>query len=98
MRGRGVSEDLAGVGLAAALLFAGQVRLLGRGKEQQLDAPVALGAVAAAFLDQAVGIKVVGHTVEIGDDRSEVGADALPDQVIRACHQKLSDATLALSA
>jgi chorismate synthase len=58
--------------------------VLERASARETAARVALGAVAAAFLDQAYGIRLVSHTVAIGT--AGVGEDAelpLPDDVDR---------------
>ena len=56
--------------------------VLERASARETAARVALGEVAARFLDQAYGIRLVSHTVAIG--AAAVGEDALlptPDQV-----------------
>jgi chorismate synthase len=58
--------------------------VLERASARETAARVALGAVAAAFLDQAYGIRLVSHTVAIGT--AGVGEDAdlpTPDDVDR---------------
>lgn len=58
--------------------------VLERASARETAARVALGAVAAAFLHQAYGIRLVSHTVAIGTAR--IGEDAIlpqPDDVDR---------------
>ncbi len=58
--------------------------VLERSSARETAARVALGAVAAAFLEQAYGIRLVSHTVAIGT--AQVGEDAglpTPDDVDR---------------
>ncbi|MEP6628899.1 MAG: chorismate synthase [Lapillicoccus sp.] len=58
--------------------------VLERSSARETAARVALGAVAAAFLEQAYGIRLVSHTVAIGT--AQVGDDAglpTPDDVDR---------------
>lgn len=66
--------------------------VLERASARETAARVALGAVAAAFLEQAVGVRLVSHTVSIGragvpslDDAAELDAGSLPgpDDVAR---------------
>lgn len=45
--------------------------ILERASARETAARVALGSVAMAFLDQALGIKVLSHVVELGPVRSE---------------------------
>ena len=53
--------------------------VLERASARETAARVALGAVAAAFLDQAVGIRLVAHTVEIGGEAAAPGVLPAPD-------------------
>lgn len=45
--------------------------VLERASARETAMRVALGAVARAFLEQAAGITIVGHVIEIGDQRAE---------------------------
>jgi chorismate synthase len=49
--------------------------VLERASARETAARVALGRVAAAFLEQAVGVRLVAHTVEIGGEASAADAD-----------------------
>jgi len=51
--------------------------VLERASARETAARVALGRVAAAFLEQAAGVRLVAHTVEIGGETS-AGNPALP--------------------
>lgn len=51
--------------------------VLERASARETAARVALGRVAAAFLEQAAGVRLVAHTVEIGGEAS-AGNPALP--------------------
>lgn len=56
--------------------------VLERASARETAARVALGAVAAAFLEQAAGVRLVSHTVGIGPVESPEEADLpLPDDV-----------------
>jgi chorismate synthase len=55
--------------------------VLERASARETAARVALGAVAAAFLDQAVGIRLVAHTVEIGGEAAAPEPLPAPDDV-----------------
>jgi chorismate synthase len=55
--------------------------VLERASARETAARVALGAVAAQFLAQAVGVRVVSHTVEIGGEAAPLGALPTPDDV-----------------
>jgi chorismate synthase len=48
--------------------------VLERASARETAARVALGAVAAAFLEQSVGIRLVAHTVQIGEEGVAPGA------------------------
>lgn len=48
--------------------------VLERASARETAARVALGRVAAAFLDQAVGVQLVSHTVEIGGEAASPAA------------------------
>jgi len=57
--------------------------ILERASARETAARVALGAVAEAFLEQAAGVKLVSHTLQVGpvrvpDDAPLPGADATP--------------------
>ena len=66
--------------------------VLERASARETAARVALGAVAAAFLDQAFGIRLVSHTVSVGtaavDDAAQLptpdDVDALDEDPLRA--------------
>ena len=51
--------------------------VLERASARETAARVALGRVAAAFLEQSVGVRLVAHTVQIGGEQTSPGA-ALP--------------------
>ncbi len=53
--------------------------VLERASARETAARVALGAVASAFLDQALGAKVVSHVVAIGAARAPYGSVPGPD-------------------
>jgi chorismate synthase len=55
--------------------------VLERASARETAARVALGAVAAAFLDQALGVRLVSHTVEIGAAAAPAGSIPGPDDV-----------------
>jgi chorismate synthase len=56
--------------------------VLERASARETAARVALGAVASAFLEQAGGVRLVSHTVELGTVRVPPGADIPgPDDV-----------------
>lgn len=57
--------------------------ILERASARETAARVALGAVAAAFLDQACGIQLVSHTVAIGQAASTGGVLPTPQDVVR---------------
>ena len=65
--------------------------VLERASARETAARVALGAVAAAFLDQALGVRLVSHTVSIGragvpgidDDAPDPGSLPRPEDVHR---------------
>ncbi|MGN6599099.1 MAG: chorismate synthase [Actinomycetes bacterium] len=57
--------------------------VLERASARETAARVALGAVAAAFLEQVGGIRLVSHTVELGTVVSPRGAVPGPDDVER---------------
>jgi chorismate synthase len=57
--------------------------VLERASARETAARVALGAVAAAFLDQAVGARLVAHVVAIGKAESPAGSVPTPDEVAR---------------
>jgi chorismate synthase len=57
--------------------------VLERASARETAARVALGAVAAAFLEQAVGARLVSHTVEIGGVAAPAGLVPLPEDVDR---------------
>jgi len=77
--------------------------VLERASARETAARVALGAVAEAFLSEAVGIKLVAHTVQVGavmapDDAPLPPADAtqrLDDDPIRCFHEETSAAMIA---
>ena len=58
--------------------------VLERASARETAARVALGAVAAAFLEQAVGIRLVAHVVSIGKAEAPYGVVPTPDDVARA--------------
>jgi chorismate synthase len=55
--------------------------VLERASARETAARVALGAVASAFLQQAYGIRLVSHTVEVGTVAAPAGAVPGPDDV-----------------
>jgi len=57
--------------------------ILERASARETAARVALGRVAAAFLEQAVGAKVLSHVVEIGGARNETGVLPTPEDLAR---------------
>jgi chorismate synthase len=57
--------------------------VLERASARETAARVALGAVAQAFLDQAVGARLVSHVVEIGAAAAPDGVWPTPDDVAR---------------
>ncbi len=57
--------------------------VLERASARETAARVALGAVAAAFLDQAADIRLVAHVVELGGVRAPAGVLPGPDDVAR---------------
>ena len=57
--------------------------ILERASARETAARVALGAVARAFLEQAVGARVVSHVVAIGGARAPYGSIPGPDDVAR---------------
>jgi chorismate synthase len=57
--------------------------VLERASARETAARVALGAVAAAFLRQAVGAQVVSHVVRIGTAAAPAGSVPEPDDVTR---------------
>ena len=76
--------------------------VLERASARETAARVALGAVAAAFLDQACGIRLVSHTVGVGTVTAPAGAVPVPDDVNRLDDDPLrcldSDASVAMVA
>src|SRR6478735_951826 len=57
--------------------------VLERASARETAARVALGAVAAAFLEQAAGVRLVAHVVELGGVRAPAGVVPGPDDVAR---------------
>jgi len=55
--------------------------VLERASARETAARVALGAVAAAFLDQACGIRLVSHTVGVGTVMAPAGSVPKPEEV-----------------
>jgi chorismate synthase len=55
--------------------------VLERASARETAARVALGAVAEAFLDQAVGVRLVAHVVSIGKAESPAGSVPRPEDV-----------------
>jgi len=55
--------------------------VLERASARETAARVALGAIASAFLEQAVGVRLVSHVVSIGTARSPYGSIPGPDDV-----------------
>ena len=56
--------------------------VLERASARETAARVALGAVAAAFLEQATGARIVSHVVQIGSARAPYGSVPEPDDVV----------------
>ncbi|WP_084037783.1 chorismate synthase [Demequina sp. NBRC 110053] len=77
--------------------------VLERASARETAARVALGTVAEAFLEQAAGVRLVSHTVQVGpirvpDDAPLPPADATPaldEDPIRCYHQETSAAMIA---
>ena len=57
--------------------------VLERASARETAARVALGAVAQAFLEQALGVRLVSHVVAIGEASAPDGSWPLPDDVGR---------------
>ncbi len=57
--------------------------ILERASARETAARVALGAVATAFLEQALGARVVSHVVSIGTAKAPYGSVPSPDDVAR---------------
>ena len=57
--------------------------ILERASARETAARVALGAVATAFLEQALGARVVSHVVSIGTAKAPYGSIPTPDDVAR---------------
>ena len=57
--------------------------ILERASARETAARVALGAVASAFLDQAVDARIVSHVVRIGTAEAPYGSVPTPDDVAR---------------
>ena len=57
--------------------------VLERASARETAARVALGAVAQAFLEQALGVRLVSHVVAIGEASAPDGSWPLPDDVAR---------------
>jgi chorismate synthase len=57
--------------------------ILERASARETAARVALGAVASAFLEQAVGARIVSHVVRIGTAEAPYGSVPSPDDVAR---------------
>ena len=57
--------------------------VLERASARETAARVALGAVAAAFLDQALDVRLVAHVVSIGKAEAPAGVVPTPDDVAR---------------
>src|SRR5689334_23916070 len=57
--------------------------ILERASARETAARVALGRVAAQFLEQSVGARLVSHVVELGGVRAPDGAVPVPDDVAR---------------
>ena len=57
--------------------------ILERASARETAARVALGAVASAFLEQAVGARIVSHVVRIGAAEAPYGSVPTPDDVAR---------------
>ena len=57
--------------------------VLERSSARETAARVALGAVAAAFLDQAIGVRLVSHVTAIGAAQAPAGAVPVPEDAAR---------------
>ncbi len=57
--------------------------ILERASARETAARVALGRVASAFLEQAVGARIVSHVVELGGVPAPAGSVPAPDDVAR---------------
>src|SRR2546430_13784516 len=57
--------------------------ILERASARETAARVAVGAVARAFLRQAVGIEIVSHVVELGPGRGKEGTRPTPEDAAR---------------
>ncbi|MCW2759234.1 MAG: aroC [Nocardioidaceae bacterium] len=57
--------------------------ILERASARETAARVALGAVASAFLEQAVDVRIVSHVVKIGTAEAPYGSVPSPDDVAR---------------
>jgi chorismate synthase len=57
--------------------------VLERASARETAARVALGSVASAFLQQAVGARLVSHVIELGGVRAPVGSVPGPDDLAR---------------
>ncbi|WP_340540062.1 chorismate synthase [Nocardioides sp. GXZ039] len=57
--------------------------ILERASARETAARVALGRVAANFLEQAVGARIVSHVIELGGVRAPAGVLPEPDDVVR---------------
>ncbi|MDQ6642531.1 MAG: chorismate synthase [Actinomycetota bacterium] len=57
--------------------------ILERASARETAARVALGAVARAFLEQAVGARIVSHVVKLGTVQAPYGSVPTPDDVAR---------------
>jgi chorismate synthase len=57
--------------------------VLERASARETAARVALGRVAAAFLEQATGARLVSHVVELGGVRAPAGVVPVPEDVAR---------------
>ena len=57
--------------------------ILERSSARETATRVALGAVAAAFLDQALGVRLVSHTVAVGGVEAAAGVVPGPDDAAR---------------
>jgi chorismate synthase len=57
--------------------------VLERASARETAARVALGRVASAFLEQAVGARIVSHVIELGGERAPAGLWPEPDDVAR---------------
>jgi chorismate synthase len=63
--------------------FAEARPVLERASARETAARVAIGRVAAAFLEQSTGVRLVSHVVELGGVRSDAGGVPTPDDVAR---------------